>query len=227
MLCGRTQSYGGSVVCLVAISLALVILAVPSSSASARSSERSTLTGEYQLYCPDPVETPIVLHVKAKVAMAPLKPASKHDFVLSGFQTEVTFPQGVASALAQMSPIKGSVTGTVLVIGGLPRSRPFAEFFVANIPRSVPAQGYNFFVPSRGAALGLFAATSKAITVEEASQFRLTLTVGSGKRAQTRILACTAFANATRDSQTTAAWVGTKEPPLADAIKPVIALGRW
>ena len=215
---------GGPVVGIVAIVLALVTLAVPSSSATAPTSGR--VTGEYQLYCPDPVETPIVLHVRAKATVEPVKPASRHHVLVSGFQTEVTFPQGVASALAQMSPITGNVTGTVLVIGATPRSRSFSESFVARIPRAVPATGFNFFVPARGASLGLLTATSKAIVVEEASKFKLTLTVGAGHKAQTRVLACTAFANATRDFQPAQPWVGTKEPPLADAITPVVGLGR-
>jgi len=98
----------------------------------------------YQLYCPDPVETPIVLHVRARATIAPVRPTSRRYIRVSGFQTEVTFPQGVASALAQMSPITGNVTGTVFVIGATPRSRPFAESFVAVIPRSVSAAGFNF-----------------------------------------------------------------------------------
>ncbi len=75
-------------------------------------------------------------------------------------------------------------------------------------------------------SLGSFTATSGAIAVEEASSFRLTLQVGEGDLAQTRVLACTAFANNTADFEPTQPWVGTKEPPPADAITPVIALGR-
>ena len=197
-LCGRTQSYGGC----------------------CRLHRRDTAGTN------DTRRAQFLLHVKAKATVAPVKPASRHHVLVSGFQTEVTFPQGVASALAQMSPITGKVTGTVLVIGATPRSRSFAESFVAIIPRAVPAAGFNFFVPARGASLGLLTATSKAIVVEEASKFRLTLTVGTGNKAQTRVLACTAFANATRDFQPAQPWVGTKEPPLADAITPVVGLGR-
>jgi len=62
--------------------------------------------------------------------------------------------------------------------------------------------------------------------VEETSRFRLSLTVGRGSKSQTRVLACTAFANATKDFEPAQPWVGTKEPPFADAITPVIALGR-
>jgi hypothetical protein len=184
------------------------------------------LTGEYQLYCPDPVETPIVLHVRAKVSIVPIKPAPNRHFLVSGFQTEVTFPQGLASALAQMSPITGKVTGAVLVVGASPQSRAVAESFIATIPASVPATGFNFFVPARSATLGTFSASAKAIAVEEASKFRLTLTVGRGAQAETRVLACVAFANDTRDFEPAQPWVGTKEPPLTDSITPVIALER-
>ena len=67
---------------------------------------------------------------------------------------------------------------------------------------------------------------AKAIAVEEASGFALTLEVGQRGQAQTRVLACRTFANATPDFVPAQPWVGTKEPPLADAITPVIALGR-
>ena len=143
------------------------------------------LTSTYQLYCPDPVETPIVLHVRAKATIAAVKPASRRHILVSGFQTEVTFPQGIASALAQMSPIIGNVTGTVLVIGATPESARSRSWSVAVIPRSVPAAGFNFWVPARGASLGILTATAKAIAVEETSRFRLTLTVGAAASGQT------------------------------------------
>ena len=49
--------------------------------------------------------------------------------------------------------------------------------------------------------------------------------VGKGTQAETRVLTCEAFANNTRDFEPAQPWVGTKEPPLAEAITPVIALG--
>jgi hypothetical protein len=78
-------------------------------------------------------------------------------------------------------------------------------------------------VPVHGALLGTFSASSNIITVEEASRFQLTLTVGRGSGQQTRVLACTAFANNTRDFEPAQPWVGTKEPSFGDAIVPVIA----
>ena len=206
--------------------LVLGALAVSASGATAPISVPRALTGTYQLYCPDPVETPIVLHVRARAAISPAKPAPGRHFLVSGFQTEVTFPQGVASALTQMSPITGKVTGTVRLVGAIPDSRAVAESFVATIPASVPAAGFNFWVPARAVGLGIFTAASKAIAVEEESGFALTLEVGQRGQAQTRVLACRAFANATPDFVPAQPWVGTKEPPLADAITPVIALGR-
>ena len=206
--------------------LVLGALAVSASGATAPISVPRALTGTYQLYCPDPVETPIVLHVRARAAISPANPAPGCHFVVSGFQTEVTFPQGAASALTQMSPITGKVTGTVRLVGAIPDSRAVAESFVATIPASVPAAGFNFWVPARAVGLGIFTAASKAIAVEEESGFALTLEVGQGGQAQTRVLACRAFANATPDFVPAQPWVGTKEPPLADAITPVIALGR-
>jgi hypothetical protein len=206
--------------------LVVAPLAVLASATDAATPKHMTLTGTYQLYCPDPVETPIVLHVTATARISPSNPAPRHRFLVSGFQTRVTFPPGVASALAQMSPITGSVTGTVLMAGASPHSRAVAESFVARIPASVPAAGFNFWVPAPSATLGTFTASNKAIAVEEASRFRLTLTVGKGSAAQTRVLACTAFTNATPDFEPAQPWVGTKEPPPADAITPVIAIGR-
>jgi hypothetical protein len=201
-------------------------LAVSGSGATSPKSAPRVLTGAYQLYCPDPVETPIVLHVRARATISSDAPAPGHRFVVSGFQTEVTFPQGVASALAQMSPITGSVRGTVRLVGATPTTEHVAESFVANIPAAVPAAGFNFWVPAGPVSLGAFTANSGSIAVEEASRFRLTLEVGQGSQAQTRILACTAFANDTRDFQPAQPWVGTREPPFADAITPVIALAR-
>jgi hypothetical protein len=213
-----------AVACLTGTLLVLGALVVPTSAATAPRSAPRALTGTYQLYCPDPVETPIVLHVRARATISPADPAPGGHFLVSGFQTEVTFPPGVASALAQMSPITGKVTGKVLLVGATPHTRAVAELFVAIVPASVPAAGFNFWVPARAANLGTFAASSQAIAVEEGSQFRLTLEVGKGGDAQTRVLACTAFANSTRDFEPAQPWVGTKEPPLADAITPVIAL---
>ena len=109
-------------------------------------------------------------------------PAPGRHFLVSGFQTEVTFPQGVASALTQMSPITGKVTGTVRLVGAIPDSRAVAESFVATIPASVPAAGFNFWVPARAVGLGIFTAASKAIAVEEESGFALTLEVGQRGR---------------------------------------------
>ncbi len=212
--------------CLAGTFLVPGALVVPTSAATAHLSVPDALTGTYQLYCPDPVETPIVLHVRARATISPADPGPGGRFQVSGFQTEVNFPQGVASALAQMSPITGKVTGTVLLVGATPRTRAVAESFVAIVPASVPAAGFNFWVPARAANLGTFVASTEAIAVEEESRFRLTLEVGKGANAQTRVLACTAFANATKDFEPAQPWVGTKEPPLADAITPVIALAR-
>jgi len=206
--------------------LVMGALGISGSGATFAASAPKALTGEYQLYCPDPVETPIVLHARATATISPNAPALGRDFTVSGFQTEVTFPQGVASALAQMSPIKGNVKGTVLLVGAGPRTHLVDESFVADIPAAVPATGFNFWVPVRAVSLGEFTAGSRAIAVEEASRFRLTLEVGKGSQAQTRILACTAFANDTQDFVPDQPWVGTKEPPFARAITPVIALAR-
>jgi hypothetical protein len=223
----RRRRTGAAVApCLLGVLVILGALGSSTSSATARMPVPRALTGAYQLYCPDPVETPIVLHVRARATILPADPVPGRHFVVSGFQTEVTFPQGVASALAQMSPITGNVKGTVLMVGAIPARHTVAESFVATIPASVPAAGFNFWVPARAVSLGSFTATSGAIAVEETSSFRLTLHVGDGDQAQTRVLACTAFANNTADFEPTHPWVGTKEPPLADAITPVIALGR-
>jgi len=211
--------------CIIGTVIALGALFSPASFATGRIAKTLAVTGEYQLYCPDPVETPIVLHVRAVATIAPAAPHPKGQFKVSGFKTEVTFPQGVASALAQMSPIWGSVTGTVLLVGASPHQRPVAESFVAVIPAKVPAAGFNFWVPKAGANLGTYAASSKLIAVEEASRFTLTLTVGRGSGAQTRVLSCTAFANNTPDFEPSQPWVGTKEPPFADSIVPIIARG--
>ena len=213
-------------VSLAGVVVVLGALAVSASGASARLSAPTSLTGAYQLYCPDPVETPIVLHVRAKAVISPANPALGNQFHVSKFQTDVTFPQGIASALAAMSPITGKVTGTVLFVGAVPARRAVAESFIAIIPTSVPATGFQFWVPARAASLGTFTARANTLAVVEASRFKLTLTVGHGAQAETRILACTAFANATQDFAPAQPWVGTKEPPPSDAITPVIALGR-
>lgn len=118
--------------------LVLAVPVVPTFLSDASTSRPLSLTGEYQLYCPDPVETPIVLHLRATATIAPVAaPAPKRLFSISGFQTEVTFPQGVASALAQMSPMTGRVTGTVLVLGASPHSRPVADSNLS-LPSSRP-----------------------------------------------------------------------------------------
>jgi hypothetical protein len=205
---------------------ALLAVGAPAVAGAAAAPLATTLTGTYQLYCPDPVETPIVLHVRATAAMSPAAPAPGRHFLVSGFQTEVTFPQALAPALAKMSPITGNVRGTVLLVGATPARHPVAEPFVAAVPTSVPPGGFHFLVPTHPASLGDFTATSASTIVEEASRFQLTLVVGSGAQADKRVLACTAFANGTADFEPSQPWVGTKEPPISDAITPVIAVGR-
>ncbi len=127
--------------CLFGTLLVLGAIAVSTPAATAPMPVPRALTGTYQLYCPDPVETPIVLHVRAKATISPDDPALGSHFLVSGFQTRVTFPQGVASALAQMSPITGNVKGTVLLVGATPYRRAVRESFVATIPASVPTAG--------------------------------------------------------------------------------------
>jgi len=110
-------------------------LAASVSGAATPMSVPKTLTGTYQLYCPDPVETPIVLHVRTRAVISPVKPAQGRHFQVAGFQTEVTFPQGLASALSQMSPITGggvlrrdhpgiSSGRGVQLLGARPRRQP-------------------------------------------------------------------------------------------------------
>ena len=126
----------------------------PASFATGRIAKTLAVTGEYQLYCPDPVETPIVLHVRAVATIAPAAPHPKGQFAVSGFKTEVTFPQGVASALAQMSPIWGSVTGTVLLVGANPHAETRGRVVRRRHPGQGSAAGFNFWVPKAGANLG-------------------------------------------------------------------------
>ena len=110
-------------VSLAGVVVVLGALAVSASGASARLSAPTSPTGAYQLYCPDPVETPIVLHVRAKAVISPANPALGNQFHVSKFQTDVTFPQGIASALAAMSPITGKVTGTACPARGARAAR--------------------------------------------------------------------------------------------------------
>ena len=210
---------------LACLPLAALALGAPASPAGATTPTPRVLTGSYQLYCPDPVETPIVLRMRTTATLAPPHPAPGGRFVVSGFQTKVNFPQGLASALSQMSPITGSVKATILLVGANPGSLAVVEPFVASVPRSLPAQGFAFFVPGNPATLGTFTASSAPVAVEEGSSFRLTLKVGQGKGAETRVLGCRAFPNATADTKQGQPWLGTGEPPIADAIRPVIALG--
>jgi hypothetical protein len=97
---GRRRSHAPAALRLPVTVLALGALAVPASAVADATPAPKALTGPYQLYCPDPVETPIVLHVRATANILPAAPAPGHHFLVAGFQTEVTFPAGVASALA-------------------------------------------------------------------------------------------------------------------------------
>ena len=82
-------------------------------------------------------------------------------------------------------------------------------------------------MPARAVSLGSFTATSGAIAVEEASGFRLTLQVGEGDLSRNfRVLGLHGFRQQHGELEPTQPWVGTREPPPADAITPVIALGR-
>ncbi len=82
------------------------------------------------------------------------------------------------------APAGASFAGTLLPCPGppLPGVGLPDRGHLAIVPASVPAAGFNFWVPARAVGLGIFTASSKAIAVEEASRFHLILGISQRGR---------------------------------------------
>ena len=173
----------------------------------------------YELYCPGtPVGNIALNNATTTGSLSPASPSSGQQFQVTNYQTTVNIPSSLVSAAAALgnTAIAGSAQTTINVTGATPASikSPTLSFSVP-IPSTVPAAGLTLQLPNPAGSIGPFTASGGAITVTQASQASLTLTVSGNPLA----LNCTAYAN------NTVATGITSSTPTGSAISPQITTG--
>jgi hypothetical protein len=181
-----------------------------------------SLTGAYELYCPNtPVGTIALNDAMTSAALSPGSPGPGQAFSLTGYQTVVNIPASLAGAAAAVSPgqpLAGSATAQIDASGATPATTAEGPLsFSVPIPNPVPDAGVPLSVPSTPATISGFTATSGGITIQEDASASLSLTVAGNNVA----LTCTAYPN---DSVTPSGI--TTAVPSAAPIAPVIALAN-
>lgn len=170
----------------------------------------------YELYCPGtPLGSVVLNDVTTSATISPAAPTSGEQFTLSGYQTAVTIPSSLVSAVAALQPdLEGSATPQVDVTGATPAILAFGPLnFDVPIPTPVPGGGLSMILPSAPQSVGPFTAMSSDIVVQEDGRVGLMFKV-SGNSVD---LNCTAYANDT----VTPSGVTTSAPS-ASPISPVI-----
>ncbi|HTZ08618.1 MAG TPA: hypothetical protein VMB72_06085 [Acidimicrobiales bacterium] len=178
----------------------------------------TTVTGPYELYCPGtPVGNVVLNGAETVGTLSPADPTSGSTFQLTGYQTTVNLPSGLAGAAAALgSTINGSADATIDASGATPAKTPENNLsFNVPIPSTIPSAGIPLTVPATPATAS-FTATSDKITIQEDSAASLTVNVAGAPLTFT----CTSYPNNTVESATGI----TTSAPTAAPIAPVIAL---
>jgi hypothetical protein len=181
-----------------------------------------SLTGAYELYCPNtPVGTIALNDAVTSAALSPASPGPGQSFSITGYQTVVNIPASLASAAAAVAPgqpLAGSATAQIDASGATPATTAEGPLsFSVPIPNPVPDAGVPLSVPSTPATISGFTATSGGITIQEDASASLSLTVAGNAVA----LTCTAYPN----NSVTPSGITTAVPSAAP-IAPVIALAN-
>lgn len=184
-----------------------------------------SLTGAYQLYCPNaPVLGDVVLNgVTTTASLSPANPNSDTSFQVTNYQSTVTLPAALATeASAVSTSLTGSAQGQLDLSDATPTTMSTGTLDFSADLSNIPSTGVPMYVPSTPGTLGPFTAGSGGdIVVEEDSSLSLTLVVAGTPLS----LTCTAFPNNTPDFDTSNGYAGTGEPPMSEAIDPIIAVG--
>jgi hypothetical protein len=149
--------------------------------------------------------------------ISPASPASGQSFSLTGYQTVVNLPMGLASAAAAVSPnLSGSATAQIDATGATPAATPEGPLdFNVPFPSPIPDSGVSLSLPASPATIPGFTATGSQITIQEDSAASLSLTVAGNALA----LTCTAYPN----NSVTPSGI-TSSTPSAAPLAPVIAV---
>jgi len=175
-------------------------------------------TGPYELFCPGtPVGNVVLNGAETVGTLSPSSPSPGQAFTLTGYQTMVNLPSGLADAAAALgSSISGSANTAIDASGATPAQTPEKGLsFDVPIPSPVPADGIPLTVPSPGLDVP-FTATSGGITIQEDSAASLTVEVANAPLTFT----CTAYPNDTIASSNGLTTQLPSVPPIA----PVIAV---
>ena len=191
-----------------------------SSPTTTSTSPPQSLTGAYELYCPNtPVGSIVLNDAMTSATLSPADPSAGQSFSLTGYQTVVNLPAALATAAAAVSPgqpLAGSATVQIDASGATPAQTPEGPLdFSVPFPTPIPASGVSLSLPSSAATVSGFTATSSDVTIQEDSSASLSLNVAGSALA----LTCTAFPN---DSLTPSGI--TTGVPSSSPIAPVIAL---
>jgi len=225
----RAKRYPARIVLFVSVSCAAATVAAsPLAAAAPARSVPKALTGPYELYCPGTVLGSLVLHASAKASFAPSRPHPGQRFTMTGAQVQVHFPAGLAEGLKPFSPMEGTVTASLQLLGATPSAINFSKALSIVFPASVPAAGTSFVVPKTAATLGPFTATSNSLWAEMGSDVDMSLTV-SFKEGTKSVpfpvkLDCQSFPVGAVSVSAQDPWDATSTPPASKAIDPVIAM---
>ena len=174
-------------------------------------------TQAYELYCPGtPVGNIVLNDVVTKGTVTPATPAAGQQFNLTGFQTNVSLPNSIASAAAALgnSAITGTAGIKVDATGATPASVPSPTVQINTpIPSPVPPTGLALVLPATPGTVGPFTASGGAISLTIDPSVSLTVNV-SGSALN---LTCTPYPNNTAPSGI------TSSTPTAAKASPVIA----
>jgi hypothetical protein len=174
-------------------------------------------TGPYELYCPKtPVGNIALNDVVTSGTVEPTSLSAGDQFNLSGYQTQIPIPAGIASGLAGFgnTQLQGYSATTIDAFGASPSELSTGlEAFDVSLPNPIPPTGVTLDVPSTAGTVGPFTANGGAITVA-GEQTTLMVAALSSHIVN---LGCQAYPN---DSVTPSGVV--ESAPLGSPILPVI-----
>jgi len=180
----------------------------------------TTLTGPYELFCPQTPVGDIALNdAVTSGTVTPSSVTAGSTFNVTGYQTVVNLPASIVTAAAALgnSSIAGTATAQVDATGATPATTSVGPLDISvPIPSPVPDAGVSLSLPSAPQSVGPFTATTAAITIQEDSAASLTLDVSGSMLS----LTCNAYPN-----NSVATGITTSTPP-GSPIAPVIAIAN-
>ena len=176
--------------------------------------------GPYELFCPNtPIGDVAFNNVTSTATLSPADPATGTQFNVTGYQSTVTIPPSIASALTAIGnvAVTGTVTSAIDVSGATPSSiSTGAMSFDTPIPATIPPTGLQLTVPSPAASIGPFTSTGGGIVVTQDAMVQLSVQDAGVNLS----LDCETYPNNTEPT----GIVGDGPPPQPPT-EPVLALG--